>query len=200
MSNIAVIGAGGWGTALALTLSRLGHGVRLWAYEEEVVESIRQKRENELCLPGFKLPDAIIPTTNLSEALDEARFVLTVMPSHVCRTLYEQMLPFIKPEMILVSATKGLETETLMRMSEVIRSIVARRFEPHLAVLSGPSFAQEVARGDPTAVVVASDDQESARLVQKAFSSATLRLYTSSDVTGVELGGAVKTSSRSPPA
>jgi glycerol-3-phosphate dehydrogenase (NAD(P)+) len=102
------------------------------------------------------------------------------------------MLPSLKPEMILVSATKGLETETLMRMSEVIRSIVARRFEPHLAVLSGPSFAQEVARGDPTAVVVASDDQESARLVQKAFSSATLRLYTSSDVTGVELGGAVK--------
>jgi glycerol-3-phosphate dehydrogenase (NAD(P)+) len=102
------------------------------------------------------------------------------------------MLPFLNPEMVLVSATKGLETGSLMRMSEVIQGVLAPRFEPRLAVLSGPSFAREVARGDPTAVVVASRDQEAARLVQKEFSSATLRLYTSSDVTGVELGGAVK--------
>jgi len=191
-SKIAVIGAGSWGTALSLTLARLGHAVRLWAYEEEVAESIRRHRENTLFLPGFNLPDSITPATNLPEALEGAAFVLTVMPSHVCRTLHEQMLPFLNPEMVLVSATKGLETGSLMRMSEVIQGVLAPRFEPRLAVLSGPSFAREVARGDPTAVVVASRDQEAARLVQKEFSSATLRLYTSSDVTGVELGGAVK--------
>jgi glycerol-3-phosphate dehydrogenase (NAD(P)+) len=145
-----------------------------------------------LFLPGIRLPDAIVPTTDLSEALSEARFVLTVMPSHVCRNLYEQMLPSLKPGMILVSATKGLETNSLMRMSEVIRSVVAQRFEPRLAVLSGPSFAREVARGDPTAVVAASGDAETAGLVQKEFASATLRVYTSNDITGVELGGAVK--------
>ena len=192
MSKIAVIGAGSWGTALALTLSRLGHAIRLWAYEAEVVESIGKHRENRLFLPGVNLPEGIIPTNDLEQALDQARFVLSVMPSHVCRQLYERMLPFIKPGMILVSATKGLDAERLMRMSEVIRSVVAPRFAPRLAVLSGPSFAQEVARGDPTAVVVASEDADAARSVQQEFSSSALRLYTSADVIGVEMGGAVK--------
>jgi len=192
MSTIAVIGAGSWGTALSLTLCRLGHAVRLWAYEEEVVESIRRKRENSLFLPGISLPEGITPTTSLFEALEGARFVLTVMPSHVCRTLYEEMLPCLYPEMIFVSATKGLDVDRLMRMSEVIREVVSQRFAPRLVALSGPSFAQEVARGDPTAVVAASEDAEAAREVQKEFSSGTLRLYTTGDVAGVELGAAVK--------
>ncbi len=192
MKRIAVIGAGNWGTALSLTLANLSHEVRLWAYEAEVVESIRQRRENVLFLPGVVLPSRIVPTTDIAEALDGAEIILTVMPSHVCRAIYQRMVPLLWSEMIFVSATKGLETESLMRMSEVIRSVVGPRFQPRLAVLSGPSFAREVARGDPTAVVVASDDREAARTIQKDFSSKVLRLYTSSDVTGVELGGSVK--------
>jgi glycerol-3-phosphate dehydrogenase (NAD(P)+) len=192
MAVIAVIGAGSWGTALSLALSNIGHTVQLWAYEEEVVASIRRCRENKLFLPGVRLPEGITPSTDLSETIRGAEFVLTVMPSHVCRMLYEQMLPSLRPDMILVSATKGLEVERLMRMSEVIRSVTERHFAPRLAVLSGPSFAREVARGDPTAVVVASQDPQAAHLVQEKFSSRTLRLYTSNDVAGVELGGAVK--------
>jgi glycerol-3-phosphate dehydrogenase (NAD(P)+) len=191
MSSIGVIGAGSWGTALSLALSEIGHKVTLWAYEREVVESIRLQRENTLFLPGVKLPESITATINLAEALTCAQFVLTAMPSHVCRQLYEEMLPHLQPEMIFVSATKGLDTAGLMRMSQVIKSVV-RHFTPKLTVLSGPSFAVEVARGDPTAIVVASDDDAAARKVQEEFSSKNLRLYRSNDTVGVELGGAVK--------
>lgn len=192
MSVISVIGAGSWGTALAAALAGVGHSVRLWAYEKEVVESIRDGGENRLFLPGTMLPKSVEPTNALPEALAGARFVVTVMPSHFCRSLFEQMLPHLRPDMILVSATKGLEVGSMMRMSEVIRSVAWPRFEPRLTVLSGPSFAREVARGDPTAVVVASSDREAARSVQEEFSSTALRLYTSADVIGVELGGAIK--------
>jgi glycerol-3-phosphate dehydrogenase (NAD(P)+) len=192
MSSIAIIGAGSWGTALSAALAGMGHSVRLWAYESNVLESINRIRENSLFLPGITLPENITATHSLPEALGGAKFVLTAVPSHVCRSIYEQMLPGLNPEMILVSATKGLDTERLMRMSEVIHSVVKPRFTPRLTVLSGPSFAQEVARGDPTAVVVASEDRNAAQSVQEEFSSKSLRLYTADDVVGVELGGAVK--------
>jgi glycerol-3-phosphate dehydrogenase (NAD(P)+) len=192
MVAISIIGAGSWGTALALTLGRDGRPIQLWAYESEVVESIRLRRENEIYLPGVRLPESISVTNILGEALEGAGIVLTVIPSHFCRALYQQMLPHLNPGMTFVSATKGLDTEHLMRMSEVILATVGSRFQPRLCVLSGPSFAKEVARGDPTAVVVASDDIDAATLVQNEFSSRTLRLYTSTDVVGVELGGAVK--------
>ena len=192
MKHIAIIGAGNWGTALALTLANLGHAVRLWAYEEEVVESLRTRHENELFMPGVRLPESVIPTNDLAEALVVAEVVVTTAPSHVCRTLYERMLPRLQPDMVFVSGTKGLDTERLMRMSEVFRSVVGASFRPQLTVLSGPSFAREVAQGHPTALVVASEDREAAQLIQNEFSSRVLRLYTSSDVVGVELGGAVK--------
>jgi glycerol-3-phosphate dehydrogenase (NAD(P)+) len=190
--RVSIIGAGGWGTALSLTLTRLGHIVRLWAYEPEVGESIRIHRENRLFLPGVSLPESVFVTNDLAEALEGAEIVVSAIPSHVCRALYAQMLPHLHPEMVFVCVTKGLETETQMRMSEVIRSVVGGHFLPRLAVLSGPSFAREVARGDPTAVVVASEDGAIAPFIQKEFSSRTLRLYTSSDLVGVEMGGAVK--------
>ncbi len=190
--NVAVIGAGNWGTALSLSLAHTGHPVRLWAFEKEAVASIRATRENALFMPGIQLPESILATGDLAEALDRAEIVLTVMPSHVCRSLYERMLPHLLPEMIFVSATKGLDTEKRMRMSEVICGVVGPSFPPRLTVLSGPSFASEVARGDPTAVVVASEDREAAQIVQREFSTRTFRIYTSSDVVGVELGGAVK--------
>jgi glycerol-3-phosphate dehydrogenase (NAD(P)+) len=192
MSSIGVIGAGSWGTALAHSLAEAGHAVRLWAYEEEVVESIRNDHENRLFFPGIALNERIDAVSDLEKAVTGADFILTVMPSHVCRALYQQMLPFLTPEMTLVSATKGLETASLMRMSEVILDVVRHRFIPRLAVVSGPSFAYEVAHGDPTAIVVASTDSVVAQAVQSRFSSKGLRLYASDDVVGVELGGAVK--------
>jgi len=187
-----VIGAGSWGTALAQSLAGLNHKVRLWAYERDVVDSIVSGRENRIYLPGIKLWDTIRPTMDMAEAVNGAQYVLTVMPSHVCRSLYERILPLINQDMTLVSATKGLEEQTLMRMSEVIQNVVEKNLIPRIAVLSGPSFALEVALGHPTAVVVAARDNKVAGAVQEDFSSATLRLYTTTDVTGVELGGAVK--------
>jgi glycerol-3-phosphate dehydrogenase (NAD(P)+) len=189
---VAIIGAGSWGTALSCAFAGMGHRVRLWAYESDVVESIRTHRENRIFLPGVLVPEGIAVSQNIASTLHNAGYVLTVMPSHVCRTLYEQMLPDLNPEMIFISATKGLDVDRLMRMSEVIRSVVETRFVPRLTVLSGPSFAKEVAHGDPTAIVVASSDSSAARSVQEAFASRALRIYRSSDVTGVEIGGAVK--------
>ncbi len=192
MSSISVIGAGSWGTALAISLAGAGHSVKLWAYEKSVAESIQAHRENRLFLPGIILSDRILATNLIAEALDGAQFAVNVVPSHVCRSIYEQMLPHLRPEMILVSATKGLDVDRLMRMSEVIRDVTEPHFTPRLTVLSGPSFAREVVRGDPTAVVVASDNEDLAQIVQEEFSSGALRIYTSTDVVGVEIGGAVK--------
>jgi len=192
MKRIAVIGAGNWGTALAATFAKSRHAVSLWAYEPEIVESIRHRHENVIFMPGVILPDGIAATNDLGEALDGAEIVVTAMPSHVCRGLYERMLSHLRPEMIWVSATKGIETDRTMRMSEIIETVVGTKFAPRLCALSGPSFAKEVVRGDPTALVVASLDRAAAELVQKEFSSRTLRLYTSTDVVGVEIGGAVK--------
>ena len=192
MKQITVIGAGSWGTALSVVLAREDRPIRLWAFEREVLEDIRASRENKVFLPGFTLPESVTVTNSLAEAVEGAGIVLTVMPSHVCRSLFEQMVPWLTPDMIFVSATKGIDAERLMRMSEIIRTAIEPHFAPRICVLSGPSFALEVAQGEPTAVVVASEDRVSAALVQKEFSSLSLRLYTSSDVVGVELGGALK--------
>jgi glycerol-3-phosphate dehydrogenase (NAD(P)+) len=192
MKKISIIGAGSWGTALAAAIARKGCPVRLWAFETEVARSIAERRENELFLPGIPLPENIKVSNDFGEVLPDAEIVLTVVPSHLCRSLFERMLPYLKPEMIFVSATKGIDTERLMRMSEIIYDLLAPQFQPRLCVLSGPSFAREVALGDPTAVVVASRDRALAAVVQHELSSASLRLYTSTDVIGVELGGALK--------
>jgi len=192
LSRISIIGAGGWGTALAIVLAGRGHSVKLWVYEADLFKRLQGTRENDVFLPGFRLPDAVCPFHDLDEALDGAEIVLTVTPSHVCRGIYRQMLLHLRPEMLFVSATKGLESDSLMRMSQVIRDVVGERFEPRLAVLSGPTFAREIARGDPAAVVIASTDQDLARRIQNDFSGPTLRLYSNGDVIGVELGAALK--------
>lgn len=194
MSRVAVIGAGAWGTALAVTLARKGtHRVRLWANEPEVVESIAKSRINDHFLPGFALPEAIEPTHDLNHALEAAEIVVSVMPSQHCRALFERMASSLRPETLIVSCTKGLEGTTLLRMTEVIADVLRKsKFSPRVGALSGPSFAKEVARGDPTAVTVASADSELARAVQEAFNSSRFRVYTNDDVIGVELGGALK--------
>jgi glycerol-3-phosphate dehydrogenase (NAD(P)+) len=194
VKKIAIIGAGSWGTALSIALSRSRkpHAISLWAYEAEVVESMRSRRVNDVFLPGFELPTGIAPTGNLAEALEGAQIILGVMPSTHARQLYAQVAKSMETGAVFVSATKGLEPETLLRMSEVIRQVIPAERAPRIAVLSGPSFAREVARGDPTAIVIASDDAQLAGDIQEEFSGATLRLYSNSDVAGVELGGAVK--------
>jgi glycerol-3-phosphate dehydrogenase (NAD(P)+) len=194
MSRIAIIGAGAWGTGLAIVLGRKGtHAVRLWANEGEVCESIAKQRVNERFLPGFTLPDAVQATNDIHSALEGAGIVISVMPSQHCRALFERMVPSLRPEMRFVSCTKGLEEGTLLRMTEVIGDVLrAGAFTPRVAALSGPSFAKEVARGDPTAVTVASIDAELTRTVQHAFNDSRFRVYTNDDVIGVELGGALK--------
>jgi glycerol-3-phosphate dehydrogenase (NAD(P)+) len=194
MKKIAVIGGGSWGTALsiALTRSRAQHRVSLWLFEKDICENIRTRRVNDVFLPGFEIPPQVQATNDLAEALDGAEMVIGVMPSQYARSLYSQMLPYLKPEMCLVSATKGLDHDGLKRISTVMEEIIGQKFAPRVAALSGPSFAREVARGDPTAVVIASRDVELARQVQEEISGPTFRLYVNDDIIGVELGGAVK--------
>jgi glycerol-3-phosphate dehydrogenase (NAD(P)+) len=194
MSQIAIIGGGAWGTGLAIVLGRRGtHRVRMWANEAEVCESITRNRTNEHFLPGFVLPGSIEATTDLNVALDGSEMVVSVMPSQHCRSLFERMAASLHPETIIVSCTKGLENRTLLRMTEVIGDVLrSRKFIPRLAALSGPSFAKEAARGDPTAVTVASVDGDVTRAVQQAFNDSRFRVYTNDDVIGVELGGALK--------
>ncbi|HJQ24965.1 MAG TPA: NAD(P)H-dependent glycerol-3-phosphate dehydrogenase [Blastocatellia bacterium] len=190
--RVAVIGAGSWGTALALVAARNRHAVRLWAREPEVAAQINAARRNPYYLSDFELPDNLRATVSLDEALDGAGFVLLVVPSHAAREVVEQMRPHLNAQQTLISATKGIENVTLMRMDEVISDVLAADFTPRFVALSGPSFAREVAAGDPTAIVAASREGELSEAVQRLLSASVFRVYTNADVIGVELGGAVK--------
>jgi glycerol-3-phosphate dehydrogenase (NAD(P)+) len=195
MSEIAIIGAGAWGTALSIVLGRKEtHRVRLWAHEKEVCESIAQHRVNEMFLPGQLIPAGVSSGNDLAQALEGAAIVVSVMPSQHCRRLFERMRPHLRADTLIVSATKGLEESSLLRMTEVIAQVVPSNDlpRPRIGALSGPSFALEAARGDPTAVTLASLDKELARTVQQEFSHASFRIYTNEDPIGVELGGALK--------
>jgi glycerol-3-phosphate dehydrogenase (NAD(P)+) len=192
MSEIAVIGGGAWGTGIAIVLGRKGtHWVRLWAHEADVCESITHNRVNQKFLPGRRIPESVTASNDLATALNGAQIVVSVMPSQHCRGLFERMRPLIPPQTLIVSATKGLEEGSLLRMTEVIAQVLRRDGES-VGALSGPSFAQEVARGDPTAIAIASQDAALLRTVQQEFSDPSFRVYTNSDVIGVELGGALK--------
>ncbi|MGH9532782.1 MAG: NAD(P)H-dependent glycerol-3-phosphate dehydrogenase, partial [Terriglobales bacterium] len=196
MSPVAIVGAGAWGTALAIARARKdGSEVRLWAFETEVCDSINQRHVNELYLPGMPIPESVRATSSLSEAVTVAEIVVSAMPSPHVRRVFTQMAGLLPPEALIVSATKGIEEGTLLRMTEVAGEVLrAARpaSEPRIGALSGPSFAKEVARGDPTAVTVASRDAELASRIQREFSDSNLRIYTNDDVVGVELGGALK--------
>jgi glycerol-3-phosphate dehydrogenase (NAD(P)+) len=196
MSDIAVIGAGAWGTGIAIALGRKGtHHVRLWAHETDVCQSITRQRINQQFLPGRQVPDCVIATNDLAVAVGGAQIIVSVMPSQHCRGLFERMRPLIPRQAFIVSATKGLEENSLQRMTEVIAQVLKLDdVAPAAAIgaLSGPSFAQEVARGDPTAITIASRHAELLRTIQLEFSDPSFRVYTNSDVVGVELGGALK--------
>jgi glycerol-3-phosphate dehydrogenase (NAD(P)+) len=189
------MGAGAWGTALAMVAGRRGdHEVRLWALEKEVCQSIARSQTNEMFLPGLPLPTAVHATNDFKEALSGVEIIVSVMPSHHCRRTFEHMAQWLQPHMLFVSATKGIENDTLLRMTEVIQEVISRLcgFEPKIGALTGPSFAKEVAERHPTVVTVASGDSLLGARIQKDFSDSTFRVYTNDDLTGVELGGALK--------
>jgi glycerol-3-phosphate dehydrogenase (NAD(P)+) len=194
MKKIAIIGGGSWGTALAIALARSSrpHRLALWAHSADVVEMLRARRVNQIYLPGFELPAEVEVTGSLETALAEAEIVLGVMPSAHARHIYCAMRPLVAPGSVFVSATKGLEPDTHRRISEVIAEELKLASSSRLAVLSGPSFALEVAAGQPTAVVLASTDSRLASEIQEELSGPRFRLYTNDDVIGAEMAGAVK--------
>jgi glycerol-3-phosphate dehydrogenase (NAD(P)+) len=185
----AVIGAGAWGTALSNLLAANGHAVALWAREPDVVDAVNETRENRRFLPGVCVGEGVIATGQIDEALGDAELVTYVAPSHALRDVVERGTSAVRADALLVVASKGIERESLAIMSDV----VAQSLPQHAVVaLSGPSFAAEVAKGQPTAVVAASTDHQAASRVQRALSSDVFRVYTHDDVIGVELGGALK--------
>jgi glycerol-3-phosphate dehydrogenase (NAD(P)+) len=190
--KIAVIGAGSWGTTLADLLAKKGHAVTLWAYEPELVLEMRQNRENNLFLPGIRLSDALAFTNDLQEAYAGCTMVLCVVPSQLVRRVMQNSLPFLPKGIVIVSASKGIETDTLATVSEIYAEILPPELEAKFAALSGPSFAREVGQEMPTAVAVASECEEVAMRVQEVFTTSFFRVYRNPDVVGVELGGAIK--------
>lgn len=190
--HLAVVGAGSWGTAIAKVLSGAGHDVRLWAYESEVVADIEEFGMNRTYLPDVQLPKGLTPTNDLPDAVRGAEAVVSVMPSqHVARVM-SQAVPHLDDDAIVISASKGIELSTLRRMDDVFASMLTPGQIERFTVLSGPSFAVEVAREMPTAVVVASRSREARLRAQELFQTEYFRVYTNRDVIGVELGGALK--------
>ena len=188
--SIAVLGAGGWGTALAVHLARPGREVRLWGRDSTLVSRMSRSRVNDVYLPDTALPPSVRPTASLEQALTEASCVVSVVPSHGTRDVLRRARPHLSDETIIVSATKGLEVGTLLRMSEVVEQELGS--PRRITALSGPSFAQEFARQLPTAVCIAGECAETTTRVQEEFRSRSFRLYATDDVVGVEIGGAMK--------
>jgi glycerol-3-phosphate dehydrogenase (NAD(P)+) len=190
MRTVTVLGAGSWGTALAVHLGRVGHDVRLWARDRALVDDIVSRRTNAVYLPEIELPESVSVTDDLRDALGDAELVVSAVPSHGCRGVMRTAASLLTPGAVLVSATKGLEAGSMLRMSEVVAQ-EAGSGHP-VVVLSGPSFAIEVARQLPTAILAASDRADAIELVQHEFRGPYFRLYGSDDVIGVEIGAAMK--------
>ena len=190
MRGIAIIGGGSWGTALAVVAARAGQGVTLWSRNDEVVESINERRVNSRYLTNTSIPANVIATNDMRVALDQASIVLLACPSHAARELLTAMAPLLNETAIIVSVSKGIEIESGKRISEVAKEVTGGSHP--FVCLSGPSFAKEVVEGHPTAIVAASKDSSAARTVQNDLSFENLRIYTNADVIGTELGGSVK--------
>jgi len=191
-TRVAVIGAGSWGTALANLLAAKGYDITLWARAWRLAQRMTHDRENGLYLPGVPLHPRVTPTVNFAEAASATTIFVSVVPSHAVRTVWGMLAPQLPASALLVSATKGLEAGSLSTMSQVLQATLAPRHGIDIAVLSGPTFAREVSQGTPTAAVVAAASRGVAEAVQQLFSTAIFRVYTNTDVLGVELGGALK--------
>ncbi|HTG00353.1 MAG TPA: NAD(P)H-dependent glycerol-3-phosphate dehydrogenase [Nitrospirota bacterium] len=192
MGKIGVIGAGAWGTALAMLLADKGYDPTLWMYEKDLAGETQRTRENRVYLPGFTLPPSITVTSSLQHAVMGKSFLLSVAPSHTVRAVTSQYVPYLENNALIISASKGIELDTLMPLSDVFRDVLPGAFHDRLCFLSGPSFAKEVARKMPTAIALAAYDPELARMAQKVLSNGYFRVYTNDDVIGVELAGALK--------
>ena len=194
MSRITILGGGSWGTGLAVVLAstRRKHEIRLWARSSSLADSIERDRENKKYLPGIPIPPSVKASSDLENSVRDAQIVVGAVPSAHTRSIFALALPHLSRDAAFVSATKGLEPATHLRMTEVLSQVINARFLPQLAVLSGPSFAAEAAQGHPTAVVLASTDASLGSFLQEEFSGPTFRLYTNDDVLGVELAGAMK--------
>jgi glycerol-3-phosphate dehydrogenase (NAD(P)+) len=190
--RIGVIGGGSWGTALAKLLAEKGYPVTLWVHDPTHCREMSEKRENTAYLPGISLPYNLIPSADLREVVAGKTTVLCVVPSHVLRSVMTSVAPLIDGKPLVVSASKGIEDESSKTMIGVLEEVLPRALHPRLCALSGPSFAREVARGMPTAVTAAASDSEAALECQTTFTTSFFRVYTSNDLVGVELGGAVK--------
>lgn len=189
---IGVVGAGSWGTTLAHLLAEKGYDVDLWVFEPELVDMISQDRENRYYLPGFKLSKNIRPSNDLRAVVRDHELLVMVVPSHVYRGVVERMLPHLKKDALVVTATKGIENETLLTMTGIWEQLLPETDYVQVAPLAGPSFAKEVIRKVPTAVTVAADQMEIARIAQEVFHTSYFRVYTSLDKIGVELAGPLK--------
>jgi glycerol-3-phosphate dehydrogenase (NAD(P)+) len=190
--RIGVIGAGAWGTALSMLLADKGHDVTLWMYEPDLAAETARVRENRIYLPGFTLPASIKVTSSLETAVADMPMVLSVVPSHTVRSVAEQLVPHLAKDVIIISASKGIEIDTVMPLSEVFKDALPKEFHNHLCFLSGPSFAREVAQKMPTAVALASYDPAVGKRAQSLLSNDYFRVYTNPDVMGVELAGSLK--------
>jgi glycerol-3-phosphate dehydrogenase (NAD(P)+) len=192
LDSVAVIGAGAWGTALAVILAERYARVSLWVFESALAAEMERTRENATYLPGVRIPPAVQPTPSLESALSGQGLAIIVVPSHVFRGVLAQAQPYLDARASVISATKGIEVQSLCTMSRIMRELLPPAQHPRLAVLSGPGFAREVVAGRPTAIVAAAEDPEVARAVQRAVSGNALRVYAGTDPLGVELGGALK--------
>jgi len=192
INKIAMIGAGSWGTALALLLARKGCPVALWDRDTDHIEQLRRERENKRYQPGHNFPEVLEVTGNLADAVKGAECVVMVVPSHGYREVYRQIIPFLQEGVLVVSAVKGIEIDSGMTMTGIMQAENPDQKTIHLGVLSGPSFAAEVAGGQPTAVTVAFADPQAAETVQHLFSTDYFRVYSSSDVIGLEISAAMK--------
>lgn len=190
--KIGILGAGGWGTALSAVLHYNKHNISLWEFNKDLAEKFKLNRENERFLPGIKIPSEINITSDLKEAVNEKEIVIFVVPSHVVREVAEKIKNFNLKDKILISAVKGVENKTLYRISEVLKDVLIDLSSDNIAVLSGPSHAEEVSRKIPTAVTIASSNTELAIHLQEVFMNPFFRVYASEDIIGVELGGSLK--------
>lgn len=190
--RVAVLGAGSWGTALANLLSKKGSEVTIWSYEPDVAQAINDRHENIKYMKGIALSDTLRATDDVRVAVREADVIVSVTPAQHVRRVLEQAKPDIADHALIISASKGIETSSLQTMAEVIESVIPGEAGAHATFLSGPSFALEVAREQPTAVAMAGHHQPSAERAQQLFQASYFRVYTNTDVIGVELGGAIK--------
>ncbi len=190
--RIGLLGGGSWGTTLAKVLGEKGHEVIIWAYEEEVAKSINSENENKLFLPDFKLPKTVTATNSLQEAIKDVEMLVNALPSTFVRSIFNKIKEDIPLYIPIVSATKGIETDTSFLISEILEDVLHEKYHYYLSFLSGPSFAKEVSSHHPTLVTVASINTKLAKRVQEIFATNYFRTYTTNDVTGVEIGGALK--------